>query len=218
MREPKKWTPEELASDARYATEIFRRQRLDEPRDLYSSFFQSFVPIFRWLIGHLTALRDTPEPSALLADIVKDNDLRTAFRYLVAPPISDDDLKTLADSSLTPRSLQRDADEARRVRDLVLHILDPHRFPWVAQDRAPSSHELEQAVIASAATVSARKVETMRRNEAKSQQEQSVRAALLEVGFREVARRDMPLPAEALGLVWGFTPYIAPLLSTCQVV
>lgn len=86
MREPQKWTPEELAADARHATEIFRRQRLDEPRDLYSSFFQSFVPIFRWLIGHLTALRDIPEPSALLADIVKDNDLRTAFRYLAAPP------------------------------------------------------------------------------------------------------------------------------------
>jgi hypothetical protein len=60
-----------------------------------------------------------------------------------------------------------------------------------------SSYELEQAVVASAAMVSARKVETMRRNEAKSQQEQSVRAALLGVGFQEVARRDIPLPAEA---------------------
>jgi hypothetical protein len=36
-------------------------------------------------------------------------------------------------ATLTPRNLQRDAEEARRVRDLALHIIDPHSFPWVAR-------------------------------------------------------------------------------------
>lgn len=132
------------------------------------------------------------DPEAVV-DLVRDGDVRTAFRYLAAPPISEDDLKTLAETTLSASALQNDPAQACRVRDIVLHIIDPHRFPWVGEKRQPETHEREQAVVASAALVSARKVETARRSDAKKVQEDHVKQVLREIGFTEVRRRDIPL-------------------------
>ena len=131
--------------------------------------------------------------------LVRDGDIRTAFRYLAAPPISEDDLKTLADTTLSASALRNDPEQARRVRGIVLHIIDPHRFPRVAEQRAPSAHEREQAVVASAALVAARKVETSRRSDAKQAQEDQVKELLRGIGFAEAPRRDIPLLDAAPG-------------------
>ena len=126
-----------------------------------------------------------------LVDLIGDDNRRTAFRYLAAPPISEDDLKTLAETSLSSSALAGDAAQARRVRDTVLHVLDPHRFPWIGAGRAALDDEHDRAVVASAALVAARKVETWRRSTAKGTQESAVKDRLQEIGLREVSPRDI---------------------------
>lgn len=131
--------------------------------------------------------------------------MRTAFRYLAAPPVSEDDLKTLAETTLSPAALRRDIEQARRVQTIVLHVIDPHRFPWIEERREPTEHERTQAVVASAVLLAARKVETSRRSDAKKRQEEAVRAILRDIGFTIVAPRDIllldsaPAPGEFCG-------------------
>jgi hypothetical protein len=194
MQQPRQWTLDELGTDAAAAADAFRRQRLDEPLGLYTSFFEVFCPVFRSLVAQLPTLR---RDESALPDLMTTDNARTAFRYLGAPPISEDDLKTLAESTLTPGKLRDDPEEARRVRDTVLHIIDPHRFPWIREDRAPPERELDIAIVASAALVAAQKVQTRRRSDAKKQQESRVKALLKERGFAEVARRDINLLDDA---------------------
>lgn len=173
--------------------DVFRQQRLDEPLAHYSRFFEAFAPIFADLIERLTDVARGPLDVDELVDVIVDDNRRTAFRYLAAPPISEDDLKTLAETSLSPTALAGDAAQARRVRDTVLHVLDPHRFPWIGEGRAALGYEHDRAVVASAALVAARKVETLRRSTAKGTQESAVRDKLEEIGLREVSPRDIPL-------------------------
>jgi len=127
-----------------------------------------------------------------MPDLVREENSLTAFRYLAAPPISEDDLKTLAGSTLSATALRNSQEEARRVRDIVLHLIDPHRFPWIGEDRGPTPEERERAVVASAVLVAARKVETSRRSGAKKEQEESVKAALRDMGHDEVPSREIP--------------------------
>lgn len=183
----------ELTSDTETAKTLFRQQRLDEPLELYSQFFETFAPIFSNIIDRLPALSEDPVDPDTMAELVRDGDVRTAFRYLAAPPVSEDDLKTLAETTLSATALRSDAEQARRVRDIVLHIIDPHRFPWVEQHRDPTEHERAQAIVASTALVAARKVETSRRSDAKKEQEEAVKAMLRDIGFTEVPPRDIPL-------------------------
>lgn len=167
---------------------IFRRERLDEPLVQYTQFFDIFAPLFEELIDHIDDLSADDADSDLLVSIMQDKDKRTAFRYLTAPPISEDDLRTLAEASLSPSVLRRHPEMAKSVRETVLHVLDPKRFPWVTQDRPSSDSERLSAKVASAAMVAAQKVQTLRRNEAKDEQEQAVKNLLLSMGFTEGER------------------------------
>ena len=190
MQEPKRWTLDELRTDCANAVASFRRQRLDEPLALYTSFFETFLPVFRSLVAQLPALgRD----EIALGPLLTTGDARTAFRYLGAPPISEDDLKTVADCKLSSSQLAAHPEMARRVRDTVMHIIDPNRFPWIREDRGPSDHEFDTAVVASASLVTVQKVQTRRRTNAKKAQEDQVKDLLKEHGFDEVRRRDIPL-------------------------
>lgn len=193
MSVPRKWTLSELRRDAETAKALFRKQRLDEPLALYSRFFTAFVPVFGAVIDRLPSLADDPLDPAGMAELVGDRDMRVAFRYLAAPPVSEDDLKTLAETKLSATALRGDAEQARRVRDTILHIVDPHRFPWIGERRGPAEHERTRAIIASAALVAARKVETARRSNAKKEQEEAVKTALRNIGFAEVPPRDILL-------------------------
>ena len=60
MSEPKNWTLAELTSDTETAKELFRQQRLDEPLELYSRFFETFAPIFSTIIDQLPSLAEDP--------------------------------------------------------------------------------------------------------------------------------------------------------------
>ena len=196
MAEPGAWSLAELTEDAATATDRFRRSRLNEALEQYTRFFETFTPIFADLIDRLPSLTDEENVRNVMADLVADNDVRTGFRYLSAPPISEDDLKILAGTTLAANVLRRDAEQARCVRDIVLHIIDPHRFPWIGEEREPTQEERSIAVVASAALVAARKVETSRRSGSRMQEE-AVRNVLREIDLVEVPRRDIQLLDDA---------------------
>lgn len=193
MIEPRRWTAAELARDAGEAEDAFRTERLREPLALYSRFFETFAPIFGDVIDQLPTLAADPLDPTAVSELVRDEDARTALRYLTAPPVSDDDLKTLAETTLSATALRTDADQARRVRDIIFQILDPHRFPWISQNRNPTRPERTRAVVASAVLVAARKVETSRRSDARRMQEDAVKSLLRSIGFAEVASREIPM-------------------------
>ena len=117
-----------MQSDAAVAKGMFRNERLLEPLDLYNQFFAKFADIFRELVDRLTDIAANPVDAELIADIIDGRDAQKAFRYLTAPPISADDLETVADAVLTPSRLRADADSAKRIRDTVLTIIDPPSF------------------------------------------------------------------------------------------
>jgi len=190
---PRRWSLAELQKDVGTATRSFRNERLNEPLDLYNRFFSQFVSIFSELIDQLPNIAKDPTDADLIADLVDGRNKQKAFRYLTAPPISADDLVTVADATLTPSRLRVDRAEATRIRDTVLAILDPHRFPWVADERRPTKEERHTAVVASAALAAAREVETHRRGTSQEAQEQAVKGLIRAAGFTQVAVREIPM-------------------------
>jgi len=205
---PTKWTAEQLKDDAETATVAFRHERLDEPLELYSRHFKTFSRIFDQIVTRLPELKSAQLDVDMIADFMRDPDSRRAFCYLTAPPISEDDLKTLAEASLAPTTLRRNPESAHRIRDIVCRILDPHRFPWIDEERDPLPEERKAAIVASAALVAARKVETFRRNDAKDRQEGKVKELLASLGFEQVKKHDIPNASKAPrpGQFMGETP------------
>jgi XamI restriction endonuclease len=175
------------------AKAAFRNERLGEPLDLYNKFFAQFTAIFTNLVDELGNVAKDPVDFDLIADLVTGRAKQKAFRYLTAPPISADDLQTVADAILTPSRLRLETAQAKRVRDTILTIIDPHRFPWVMDARRPTPHEKHAAIVASAALAAASEVGTHRRNTSKAAQEHAVKALLSGIGFRQVAVREIPM-------------------------
>jgi hypothetical protein len=176
---------------------------MEEPRGRYEEFFATFRSAFTNLVDDsIPRLRAEALAAEEIARLASRDELLTALRYLTAPPISKDDLSTLADTLLSPAALRRAPAAAGRIRAILLHFIDPHRFPWVAEGREPRADEREIAIVASAAMVAARRVETRRRMDAMKEQEKSVAACLASAGMTPVKSRrirhlaDAPAPGE----------------------
>lgn len=198
MIQPTRWSVEQLRADAQLAKGVFRDERLDEPLESYSAFFEKFSGVFTELVAELEAFAAADDPE-IMSQLMSDDSRRTALRYITAPPISEDDLKILADAKLTATALRANPEAAARVRSILLRILDEHRFPWVKEGRSPTENEREVAVVASAALVAARKVETQRRGDATQAQELAVRTMLDDLGLQEVPRRPIRFLEDAPG-------------------
>lgn len=183
---PRHWTHEELAGDAAIAAAQFRAERLEisDAWDVkYREARDKFDQLFRTL-GDLTpaGITDTRLAAAY------GQGLGEALRYLAGPPISDDDLRVIADvESSAPGVLRRDAAALRKVFGVIERVIDPHRFPWFAAGTAPTAAEREAALLASAALLAAQRIATERRNDGKDTQETMVKDYLRGLGFHEVA-------------------------------
>lgn len=184
---PPRWTDEQFELDRVRSIHLFRQRRMQEPLEQYLEAFE----VSRDAID--TLLEKTVDLTTILdeaVDVLSDEDSLSAVRYLSGPPISEDDLKTLAvDASLAPSRLRANPDMARRVIEVVLLGVDRRRFPWLSEDREPSESEREIAVVATAALLAQRAVMTSRANESKDEQETAVKERLSQAGFTEVPRR-----------------------------
>lgn len=193
MSDPIVWTADQLREQAGAARAIFRQNRLEEPHDTYSREFDKQKAAFeRLLHQHGIDRIDTLDP-ADLTHIAKAR-LTAALRYLPGPPISADDLKTIADvNSIAAKTLSADTEASRRVLDVLKATIDPRRFPWIDEHRDPTDQERAFAVFASAVLAAGQIIATERRNQAKRRQEGEVKSTLVKLGFREVKRRDFEL-------------------------
>jgi hypothetical protein len=186
MIERPRWSEEELEAARKRSIEIFRVQRMAEPLEAYLEAFDDYLGVVEDLLETTVDLTDL-DSTAL--QVLTDPKLLEAFRYIAGPPISTDDLQTVAEAALSASRLRTDAEMVRRIVQVVLAGLDRRRFPWVVERREPTEPERNAAVLASAALMAMRKAETSRRGEEKEKQEERVEAALLGHGFVKVPTR-----------------------------
>ncbi|ASJ87486.1 XamI family restriction endonuclease [Pseudomonas aeruginosa] len=199
MTLPAHWTEEQLEEQRLAAIEIFRRRRMEEPLEQYIANFDEYQGVIEELLESTLDLSDI---DSRLVDVLTAPKLLEAFRYLAGPPISDDDLKVVAEAVLSRQRILRDPEMVGRIKQVVLSGLDRRRFPWVIEGREPTESEREAAIVASAALIATRRLETRRRSDGKREQEAAVHAALREMGFTQVPSRkvsvlsDAPAPGE----------------------
>lgn len=168
-----------------------------EPLEQYLDAFDEYRGTVEDL---LEATVDLSQLADLAVDVVSDPAFQEALRYLAGPPISQADLKTLADvESLAASRIRADPEIARRIVETVLLGLDRRRFSWVAEGREPAPAEREAAALASAALWASQRISTNRRMEGKAEQEAAVRDRLTEAGFEEVSARPIRNLSEAPG-------------------
>lgn len=202
MSQPPVWTPQQLEEKRREAIEIFRRRRMEEPLEQYLAHFDEYQAVIENLLETTVDLSDLDRN---LVDILSAPKSLEMFRYLAGPPISEDDLKVVAEAVLSRQRLGLDPDMVARLREVILSGLDRRRFPWVIEGREPTEAERHAAVIASAALIASRRLETARRSDGKREQEAAVHSALRAMNFAQVTSRkisvlgDAPRPGEFCG-------------------
>ncbi len=135
-------------------------------------------------------------PDAAL-DVLTDRSLLAALRYAVGPPISEDDLKTIAQASFSSQRLHNDSDMVERVVDIIRSGLDTKRFHWLTETREPTDEERSAAVLASAALMAVQRVRTARAHAAKAEQEEAVSNRLRSEGLTEETARTVNTHDEA---------------------
>lgn len=179
------WTETELAADAEVSADLFRKERLGAT--VWPNHYKDARAKFDLLFQKLGDLNPGAITDATLADAYRSK-LGEALRYLSGPPVSDDDLKVIADvESLSPGVLSKDIHALRKVYGVIERVIDPYRFPWIQKGRAPTPAEREAALVASAVLLAAQRMATERRGEGKEAQEGQVKTYLKSIGFEEVS-------------------------------
>jgi len=188
--EPPFWTAEQLELDRLEAIENFRKVRLEEPLDDYLRAFDQYHKSVEEL---LVSTMDLSALESTGFNFVTNKRMLETFRYLTAPPVSEDDLSVVADiASFSRKQMLESPERVARLIQVVRSILDRRRFPWVIENRQPTAAERGTAIIASASLMAARRVETNRRTLGKRQQEEIVKKALKDRGFQELPARSIP--------------------------
>lgn len=173
--DPPRWTREQLDRARERARSEFVRERKREGTDTFEGTVASAEANVRRLLS-LTSDLLAPDAAALSAD----PGLLEMARYLVSPPISQDDLKTLVGGPV-------DA-QGQAVGALIMELLDPVRFPWVREGREPTPSEREFAIRCTAIIRAIERIRTQRRMNSSKRQEHAVVVALEEAGYRQRAR------------------------------
>lgn len=203
-----RWSESQIAADVRAASDEFRRRRLSEPLARYlAAFDASAAPVGDALSTLAHGWRGAAAEADSWAAIWSSEAGREAFRYLSAPPISNDDLETLAATALNATAA---ADQVRRARllDVMRAVLDPRRFPWIVEGRLPQPDELASAALATSTLIASQRVQTLRRGDEKAMVEGAVKGLLIGMGWQLAASRpsggirnllnDSPLPRHFL--------------------
>jgi hypothetical protein len=210
MKAPPRWNQDEIRIGLELAVAAFRIERMQEPLDFYLDRFDDYQGRVEELFETTVDLTELDETAL---GVLTDERLLEAFRYLAGPPISTDDLKTVADvNSLAASRLRDDPNMVRRIVEVVLQGLDRRRFPWMENGgREPTETEKRAAVVASAALMAASRASTTRRNTTKAEQEAKVGACLVGIGLTRVPTRNVPnlVAAPALGEFCGES-YLGP--------
>jgi XamI restriction endonuclease len=178
--QPPRWSPERLDSDRQAALNDFIKSWGEKGTSAYRAAFEANEPVVRRLFQLTEDLRE------FSGEVFReDRDLLDAARYLGGPPVSEDDLATLAGAPL-PR-LARDPELASRTADVLRSAWDPIRYPWLGEDRTPTEHERHAAIVWTAGIWAVERVRTLQRTRSSREQEKEVARVLLDAGFRQYA-------------------------------
>jgi hypothetical protein len=185
----------------------FRDERL-LAGDAWNLHYEASQAKFKLLFETLGNLEPTAVTDQGLAKVYR-TDLGEALRYLAGPPISDYDLRVLADvKSLAPGVVSADASALRQVFEVIERVIDPHRFPWIKAGKAPTKQQREAALLASSVLLAAQRIATERRMDGKESQEFKVKEYLRQQGFSEVS------PTRVNTIVHG--PQAGQFCAECQ--
>jgi XamI restriction endonuclease len=186
-RQPPRYSKKQLASDAEISAAAFRKERL-APTEAWKSHYTKSHELFTALFEKLDALAPEGITSATLASVYSGK-LGEALRYLSGPPISDDDLKVLSEvASFAPGIISTDAVKLKKVYSVIEKTIDPYRFPWVLEKRAPNEIEKSAALLASSVLLAAQRMSTARRGDGKDMQESLLKEFLTKLKYKEVPR------------------------------
>lgn len=187
MIPPPRQTSDGLEAERLIAIQQFRQVRLVEPAEQYHGLVDEYHDVFHELLERTV---DLTELDRTMLEVLGDARLAQALRYLTGPPMSADDLSTVAEvDSLRPSRLRRDPAAIARILGVVRDGLDRRRFVWVAEGRDADEAERAAAVLASAALLATQRLQTARRTDAKNDQEEWVRDALIAAGLVQVETR-----------------------------
>jgi hypothetical protein len=180
--DPRRWTHDQLEEARLLAIGDFVTGRNEETGESYAAILaDSMAQVERLFTAtdDLTALGDG-------AVLVTDPTLVNPLRYTAGPPISQDDLATMADIRKTPRAYT--ATEAEAIATLLKAAADRARLPWLDADppRTADTTERRTAILTTASLWAAQRLATKRRNESSVKQEAAVRALLTAEDFTEV--------------------------------
>jgi hypothetical protein len=207
MTAPPVWTSEELERERLRAIEVFRRERMEEPLEDYLESFDRYQGFVEEL---LETTIDLSEWDMAALEVLTEPNLLEAFRYIAAPPISEDDLQVLAEAtSLSKARLMARPGDVQKLLGVVRSVLDRRRFAWVVERREPTESEKGAAIMASAALMAASRVQTNRRTLNKKRQGALVMDSLAGLGLKKVKARPVKTFAQA--------PALGEFCSECAV-
>ncbi|GAB3425899.1 XamI family restriction endonuclease [Massilia solisilvae] len=187
------WSDEDILADCTEATRLFRIRRLDESLEDYVSEFTSAETAAASLIDRLPELLRRPVDQELLGSIVGNPMLFTALRYLTAPPVSEDDLRTLLSGRVSRKAIRGSRELAEQLQFLLHQTLDPKRFSWILENQTATPEQRRTAVIATAVAMTAQRVQANRRSEEKKDLESAVEDLLKALDYQRV-----PTPREPI--------------------
>lgn len=178
---PRIWTEDELRADADTSLGRFVTTRTAEGGSVYAEIFDRSLPLVERVFDGSEGLTEIG-PSLFLGF----PELVDPARFLTAPPVSRDDLKTLCGGR---RSVRTEA-EAEWVAEIIRENLDPRRFRWLDESRQPTTAERTAAARWTASVWAIEQARTKRRTEAGRRQEDAVATLLESLEFTESQRDD----------------------------
>jgi hypothetical protein len=186
LANPPRWDDETLETHRRQAIADFIEERSSEGADAYRRAFTRNLDLVRILFEETRDLLDLGGGGALAS---RPELTRTAL-YLSGPPVSSDNLDTLAGSSIATRK-RLDPELARLAAGVIEAALDAERFPWTFErpPRRPTQEERELACRWTAGLQTVQEIQTARRGESSRRQEIAVQILLESHGFTSVRPR-----------------------------
>jgi len=196
-RVPPRWSADDFQRDRDLAADTFRKERMSEPLEVYGEVYEARRDAFDDLVERtvdLTLLR------YMAVEVLSDPALLEVVRYVAGPPISADDLMTVAEASLAQSRLAASPEMAERVMETILLGLDARRFPWLNEGRPPTEAEREAAAVATTALIASQRVNTERRKGGGAALEQQVASRLDAGGMTRVDARTIRTTDDAPGI------------------
>lgn len=198
----RRWTEAEIKADVKIGIEAFRARRLAESQEQLRTTREQVEIACRKTLPILHTITGPGVDKSQLAKVLADRETNLILRCIGTPPISADDLKTLTMGSVSPTSVRGDQEAADKIGEILSGIRDFKRFPWLQDNRPPTSEELDRAQLATVTLASASKILTQRRSDERVELEDQLhdllRVSLTEIPAQPIinVRRDGPKPGE----------------------